>query len=49
MLSFCDLFNQGRDICTLKNSISGPIKNAVITVPIPAILEILEKFPWDMA
>ena len=34
-------------MCTLKNSISGPMKNAVIIVPIPAIVGIAENDPPD--
>ena len=35
----------GLAICTLKNSIRGPIKNAVIMVPTPAIVGIFLTCP----
>ena len=36
--SFFFPFNTGRAQWTLKNSINGPMKNAVIIVPTPAIV-----------
>ena len=40
-----ELFKTGLAICTLKNSIKGPMKKAVMIVPAPAIVGMLLTAP----